>query len=210
MSLVMLFIAGAIGIYLSYYNPLLIVFISIGTLSGIIYSMPKYGFKRLALGDLSILIIWGPGILLGSYIIQGGIINTSVILISLSIGILTTNILHGNNWRDIKDDSENNVKTVSILLKQKGSEIYYLALLWIPYLLIFMAYVISPMYYPVLAAFITIPIAFRISRYVVENKQKHMNILDAITAKFTLFFAFSSFTAYVIIYYLNGLLTLKL
>ncbi len=66
------------------------------------------------------------------------------------------------------------------------------------------------MYYIILAAFITIPLAFRISRYVIENKQKYLNILDAITVKLTLFFAFSSFIAYVIIYYINGLPVLKL
>jgi 1,4-dihydroxy-2-naphthoate octaprenyltransferase len=209
-SIAMLAIAGLIGIYLTYYNPLLSIFLLIGVIAGIVYSLPKYGFKRLALGDLSIFIIWGPGIMLGSYILQGGIINLPVLLISFSIGILTANIVHGNNWRDMKDDSTNHVKTVSTLLKNRGSEIYYLSLLWIPYFLLFIAYITSHMYYPVLAAFITLPMAFRISTYVIKQKQKYLDILDAITAKFTMVFAFSSFIAYAIVYYLTGLLYLRL
>ncbi|WP_337860529.1 prenyltransferase [Ferroplasma sp.] len=208
MALAMLAISGTIGTYLVYSNTLLIIFLLLGIFAGIVYSLPKYGLKRLALGDLSICIIWGPGIMLGSYILQGGIINLPVTLISFSIGILTANIVHGNNWRDMKEDSDNHIKTVSTLLKARGSEIYYLSLLWVPYFLILLAYAISPMYYPVLAAFITLPMAFRISSDVI--KQKHLNILDAITAKFTMAFAFSSFIAYAAIYYLTGLLYLRL
>ncbi len=209
-ALVMLFLSIITGIYLIYFKHILIVFLLIGIFSGIVYSLPKYGFKRLAMGDLSVFIIWGPGIFVGSYILQNGIVNIPVILLSFSIGLLTTNIVHSNNWRDIKDDSKNNIKTVSILLKNKGSKIYYLLLLWIPYVLIFSAYVLNKIYYPALFSFITLPLAYKISINVIKNNEKYINILDGITAKFTMFFAISVFLAYFIIYSLNGLLYLHL
>ncbi len=210
MALILLLLPSIVGIYLSVINPVISIFLIAGILSGILYSLPRYGFKKHALGDLSVFIIWGPGIFLGSYTLQGGVINVPVVLISFSVGILTANILNGNNWRDVKNDTESGIKTISSILNDPYSKFYYIILLWVPYITIIMAYLISTIFYPVLAVLISIPLAIRISEKIIKNKNRYIDILDMITARFTLLFFLPAILFSLLIYYYTGMLSLNL
>ncbi len=198
-SVIMLIISVLIGIYFSIVNHIILLFLLIGILSGILYSLPKYGFKKLALGDLSVFIIWSL-IFLGSYVLQHGIINISILLVSFSIGILTVNILHANNWRDINDDKNAGVKTVALLAGEKGSEIYYMLLLYLPYILIVIAILLNLYLYPLIVIVITIPMAYKLTKTALNKK--NINMLDMFTARYTLFFAITAIVPYFLIKYL--------
>ncbi len=200
------FIIGlALGIYLIVLRPVVLPYVIIGLIAGLLYGLPKFGWKRIALGDLAVFLAFGPGIFLGSLVLQGGVVGIPQILISFSLGMIIVAILHGNNWRDIKDDKEAGVKTVALYLGDKGSLIYYVTLIWASYPLFVVAVLIEPRLFPILGALLTIPWAIRLTRIAGNAKNMKRNLLDMLTANFTslhIYFSVVFLAAFLgIIYY---------
>ncbi|MDA8055676.1 MAG: prenyltransferase [Thermoplasmatales archaeon] len=181
-----IFVIGlAIGIYLIAIRPIILPYVVIGLIAGLIYGIPKLGWKRIALGDLAVFLAFGPGIFLGSLVLQGGHVGIPQLLISFSLGMIIVAILHGNNWRDIKDDREAGVKTIALYLGDKGSLIYYITLIWASYPLFVVAVLLEPRLFPILGALLTIPWAIRLTRIAGNAKNMKRNLLDMLTANFT-------------------------
>ncbi len=181
-----IFLTGLVlGIYLIVLRPAIIPYVVIGLVAGLIYGLPKFGWKRIALGDLAVFLAFGPGIFLGSLVLQGGVVGVPQLLISFSLGMIIVAILHGNNWRDIKDDKEAGVKTVALYLGDKGSLIYYVALIWLSYPLFIIAVILEPRLFPILGALLTIPWAIRLTRIAGNSRNMKRNLLDMLTANFT-------------------------
>ncbi len=180
-------ISLAIGLYLLLENIRIWPFIAIGILGGLLYGVPKIGFKKLALGDLSVLLVWSFGIFLGGYSLMGKPVGLDTIILSLPIGLLTVDILHANNWRDIKYDLSRGVRTVANILGEKGSKVYYLILLTVPYAIL-MWY--SAMHQILEFLIILISVPFLIKLITISNSRENINFgrLDQLTAKFTLYF----------------------
>ena len=199
-------LAFAIGIYLVLSAERVIPFLVIGIIAGLLYSLPRIGFKKFALGDAAVFLAWAPGIFLGGYVLQGGIINIPIILVSFSIGLLTVCILHGNNWRDIDDDTKVGVRTVASLIGPINSEYYYFALLWIPYFLILIVYFLVPSYYPLLAVMLTIPFAIKLSQIAVNRKNIKWGMLDRMTARVTLYFGLASIVPFIAVFAAEGMM----
>lgn len=181
----LLVVGLGLGIYLIVLRPVIIPYVIIGLVAGLLYGIPKLGWKRIALGDLAVFLAFGPGIFLGSFAIQGGKFGLPEILISFSLGLIIVAILHGNNWRDIKDDMNAGVRTIASILGDKGSEIYYVALIWGSYPLFIIAVLLEPRLFPILGALLTIPWAVRLTKISMNPKNIKRNLLDMLTAKFT-------------------------
>ncbi|MGC8644809.1 MAG: UbiA family prenyltransferase [Thermoplasmata archaeon] len=182
----LVFLIGlGIGIYLIILKPAIIPFVIIGLVAGLLYGLPKLGLKRIALGDLAVFLAFGPGIFLGSLVLEGGKISLPVLLISFSLGMIIVAILHGNNWRDIKDDVEAGVTTVSSLLGERGSLVYYLVLIWASYPLFVISVALDHTLFPILGALLTIPWAVRLTNIARNSKNMKRNLLDMLTAQFT-------------------------
>jgi 1,4-dihydroxy-2-naphthoate octaprenyltransferase len=197
-SFVIMFILSLIiAIYLTVARPEIIPFILIGIVAGLIYGIPKIGFKHLALGDLSVFLAWS-GIFLGAMVLQGGKFDLVTLLLMLPFPLLTVNILHGNNWRDINDDRQRGVRTVASLLGQEGSKIYYLFLLWIFIPLDISAIIIDKRMFPVLVTFLTIPFAVGLSRIAMNNKNIKRGMLDKLTASYTLYYGIAFVISFIL------------
>ena len=203
-----LLLALADGIYLSVLRPEIWPFILIGIIAGTLYSAPKIGFKKYALGDLAVFVTWSPGIFLGAFVLQGGIISLPVILISFTIALLTVNILHGNNWRDMDDDRKTGIRTVANVLGENGSKFYYYGLMWVPYALVVIAYLMANYLYPLFAVMLTVPLAIQLSRIAANNRNIKRGMLDMLTARATFYFGLFGVISYVIITYASGTLHL--
>lgn len=198
-----LFITGLIiGIVLTILKPQILPYVLIGLVAGILYGIPKIGCKWNALGDLAVFISFGPGIFLGSYVLQGGVPGISEILISIALGLVIVAILHGNNWRDMDDDLMSGVRTVANILSEKGSMIYYLLLIWLSYPLFGLAVYFKPEFFPILGSFLTIPWAVKLSKIALNKRNWNRNLLDLLTAQFTalhMYFSVGSMLIYIIL-----------
>lgn len=153
------------------------------------------GFKYMALGDLIIIITFGPVTVLFAYIAQMGniiesekqtiqlILLLKPLLYAIPLAVNTEGILHSNNARDAVNDKKAGIVTVAIILGYTGSYIFYVLLLFVPYfILIVMAIKLSSWY---LLPIITIPIAFKLEK---EFRFNQLLDLPINTAKLNLTF----------------------
>ena len=108
-----------------------------GMLLSIFYTASPLSLKHIGLGDLVIFICFGP--LLMSSVAAATSMTASVIpslpvlLMSIPVGLLTVNILHANNTRDIKTDAAGGAKTLAGVIGYKNSYALYTFYILISY-----------------------------------------------------------------------------
>ena len=158
-----LYSIGMISFFLlAYVSPAkigLLALVYFGGLSSSFLYTGGIGLKYIALGDILIIITFGPVTVLFSYMAQTGNINWGTILYALPVALHTEAILHSNNTRDLQSDLKAGIITLAILLGESAAKILYALFLFSPYTI----FVIWGMKYSnlLLIPLITIPEAFR-------------------------------------------------
>ncbi len=89
------------------------------------YTTGPYPLSYTGLGDLFVLIFFGPVATLGTYFLQVGALSWEVALLGLGTGLLSTAILVVNNLRDIEEDSLTGKKTTCVRFGKKFGKIEY-------------------------------------------------------------------------------------
>jgi 1,4-dihydroxy-2-naphthoate octaprenyltransferase len=142
------------------------------------------GFKYIALGDVMILIIFGPITLLFSYLAQSGQTEWATIWYAIPLALNTEAILHSNNTRDMNTDRRAGIVTLAILIGTPASIVLFACLLFLPY----MVFVVLALHYSkwLLLPLITLPSAFRLEK---EFRSEDMRHIPKKTAKLNFFFA---------------------
>ena len=105
-------------------------------LSGSFLYTGGVGFKYYALGDILILILFGPVAVTFSYMLQTGTFAIKSIMFAAPLAFATEAILHCNNTRDIDSDQKSGVRTVAIVLGKQLSYVFFCFLLFTPYLML--------------------------------------------------------------------------
>ena len=83
-------------------------------LSGLLYTGGPYPLGYLGLGDLFVLIFFGPVAVGGTYYVQALQVNTTVLVAGMGPGLLITAILTVNNLRDIEVDRKAGKRTLAV------------------------------------------------------------------------------------------------
>ncbi len=183
-------ISLAIGFYFVFVVDYKVLYFMIpGLILGIFYTAPPLGFKYRALGDIAVFLAFGPVMTLGVYYIQTHEISWLPALLSIPIGLLTTAILHGNNFRDIKEDLSSGYKTFAGIIGTKGSSYYYTILVSLAY--VFITYFVIKGFLPIagLLVLITLPVAFKNIKISFNQALVNFTFLDLLTAKLQLYFS---------------------
>ncbi|MEM3966020.1 MAG: hypothetical protein QXP79_05450, partial [Thermoplasmata archaeon] len=94
-----------------------------------------------------------------------------------------------------------NVKTVAIILGEKGSMLYYIFLIWISFPLFLLAVYYNPNFFPILGSFLTIPWAIKLTKIALNKRNWNRNLLDIKTASFTALHLYFS-VGFLIVYML--------
>jgi len=104
-----------IGLYLIYRAgwPIFIIGI-LSIIFGILYTGGPYPLGYNGLGDIFVLIFFGPVAVGGTYYVQALDITWPVILAGLSPGLISTALLTVNNLRDINTDRKAGKKTLAV------------------------------------------------------------------------------------------------
>ena len=103
------------GAYLMWRGGMPVVIIGVlSILSGVMYTAGKYSLAYLGLGDLFVLVFFGPVAVGGTYYVQALSINTYVIVAGLAPGLLAVAILLVNNIRDQVEDHLAEKKTLVV------------------------------------------------------------------------------------------------
>ncbi|XP_036035833.1 ubiA prenyltransferase domain-containing protein 1 isoform X1 [Onychomys torridus] len=152
-----------------------------GGLSGSFLYTGGIGFKYVALGDLIILITFGPLAVMFAYAVQVGSLAIFPLVYAIPLALSTEAILHSNNTRDMESDQEAGIVTLAILIGPTFSYVLYNTLLFLPYLIfsILATHCSISLALPLL----TIPMAFSLER---QFRSQAFNKLPQRTAKLNL------------------------
>jgi 1,4-dihydroxy-2-naphthoate octaprenyltransferase len=96
-----------------------LVILAIGLLSilgAYIYTAGPYPLAHNGLGELFVIIFFGPIPIFGTYFLLNNEISPLTLLLGLPIGIIASAILQVNNIRDYKEDSKSGKKTLAVKL----------------------------------------------------------------------------------------------
>lgn len=96
-----------------------------------------YGYKGL--GDISVFIFFGVIATMGSYYVQTLELTWKVFFASIPMGSLSCALLAINNLRDRVEDEKVGKKTLAVRFGDKGSRLYFVALILSAYLFAFIS-----------------------------------------------------------------------
>lgn len=158
-------IAALIGLYLILLKGLgLLWFILIGALASFFYTASPIKYKYIALGELSVFLMWGPLMVGGTYFVQKSSLSPEAVLISLPFGLLVALVLLANNIRDINYDGSVGIKTVATLLGQRNTLYLYQGLIILAYLAVIILIAVKILSPWGLLVFFSAPVALRLIR----------------------------------------------
>jgi 1,4-dihydroxy-2-naphthoate octaprenyltransferase len=108
-------LAAIVGSYLVYRGGWPIVIIGLLSIaSGILYTAGPWPLGYLGLGDLFVLIFFGPVAVAGTYYVQALEVPSVVIVAGFGPGLLATSLLAVNNLRDEPTDRKVGKKTLAV------------------------------------------------------------------------------------------------
>lgn len=151
-------VAALIGIYISVYRePKVFIIGVIGFLLSIIYSLPPFKLAYRGLGELTVGLTFGPLIVLGTYLVQTHTISPVIILVSLPIGLLITNVLWINQYPDYNADKKGAKMNWVVRLGREKAIVVYILLFALSYLSLFLIFIVfrNPFW---LLPFVSIPL----------------------------------------------------
>lgn len=122
------FLASAFICYLLYLRagmPIVIIGIA-SILSGLFYTAGPRPLGYLGLGDIFVLIFFGPVAVGGTYYVQSFEINFAVILAGFAPGLISTGILCVNNLRDRETDAKHGKLTLAVRFGETFAKAEYL------------------------------------------------------------------------------------
>lgn len=144
------------------------------------------GLKYIALGDVIILIIFGPISVLFSFMSQTGQLEWATIYYAIPLALNTEAILHSNNTRDMESDKLAGIVTLAIIIGHTASHILYAFLLFIPYIIFVVLAMRCSVWF--LLPLVTLPSSFSIEKQL-RNPETIQKVPKE-TAKLNLFFGF--------------------
>jgi 1,4-dihydroxy-2-naphthoate polyprenyltransferase len=122
-------LAVVVGIYLVWLRgPAIIGLGLLGLIGGYGYTAPPLEFKNRALGVPMVFLLMGPLMVEGSYFAVSGTWSLTALVLSIPVGLLVAAILHGNDWRDIREDSRAGISTISVRIGQRWAHYGYVGL----------------------------------------------------------------------------------
>ncbi len=141
------------------------------------YTAKPVSLGYRGLGELEVFIFMGPVMVVASYYVQARSLAWSPLLVSLPVGLLVMAILHANNLRDIVQDKERNRITWAVLASrswgiERGrvfSRLVFYAMIAGAYIILAGLVATNSAPLSTLLAFLTIPQAYRLTRFVASG-----------------------------------------
>ena len=163
-------LALAAGIYLialNAWDPTIWVLLGLGAFFVLFYTWPLKGF---ALGEVAVLIVWGPLMIGGGYYVMSHVWDWNVVIASLPYVLGVTTVIFGKHIDKIEIDREKKIYTLPVLIGEKAGRYSILAMMVLPY--IFTAYLIAIKFFtPVMAIVLfALPTFFKVYPLLLKPK----------------------------------------
>ena len=148
-----------LGMYLVYLHGVIVLLIGIFSLFfAWAYTGGPFPLAYNGLGDLFVFIFFGVVAVCGTYFVHTGHFSFYSLLCSISVGLLTANILSANNIRDLEGDKAINKNTLAVLIGDSASRTLYKAILVVSYLCVVVLFLLTMKPYHLLPL-LTLPFA---------------------------------------------------
>ena len=155
-------IALVLGLYLIWYagfSATAWMLLGLGAFFLLFYTWP---LKGLAMGEIAVLIVWGPLMIGGGYYVLAHQWNWNVVIASLPYVLGVTTVIFGKHIDKLDMDKKKGIHTLPVVIGEKASRYAVLAMMIAPYL--FTLYLIAARFFtPVmLIVFLALPIFLKI------------------------------------------------
>lgn len=186
----------ACGLFLTWYAGWVVLLLGVlGAFFAVGYTTPRLCFKYAGLGDIAIFFAFGILVVFGTFWVQAREFRWLPVLWSVPPALLTTGIVHANNWRDLENDPTKGCRTIANVLGSRGSQVYYNILVFGPFVLLAL-YLLLDLFpclgirtpLTVLAAFVALPLAVKLAGVKRRGTPGQFAMLDGSTAQLHLLF----------------------
>ena len=183
-------LAFVAGLYLVAHAgwPLLVVGL-VSIACGILYTGGPWPLGYLGLGDIFVLVFFGPVAVLGTYYVQAHTLSTPAFVGSLTVGLLSTAILVVNNLRDRVTDVHAGKRTLAVRFGPGFARAEYLVTVLAPYAIV--AASVATGLFPTTTTLVvvTLPLALKSIAAVNRRDGQALNPMLGATARLTALFA---------------------
>lgn len=131
-------LAAAVGVTLALVSAWWMVLVGALCILGSWYytgGKKPYGYNGF--GEIAVFVFFGLIAVLGTEFVQSGRVDVVGLLMAVAIGSFSSAVLMVNNLRDIRTDSESGKDTLAVKLGDARARTLHLALLVVPFLVIF-------------------------------------------------------------------------
>lgn len=127
-------IALAAGLYLvATRGEATLALLGIGAFFVLFYTWP---LKYVGLGEVAVILVWGPLMVGGGYYVIAGRIDASVIVASLPCALAATTVLFGKHIDKLDADAAKGIRTMPVLLGERNARWATIAMLSLEYVLV--------------------------------------------------------------------------
>ena len=163
-SLLVFAAAVIIGIFLVLRGGWPIVLIGIASvICGILYTGGPYALAYLGVGEIFVVIFFGPVATLGTYYVQALEFSKEVFIAGLAPGLLSTALIAVNILRDIPTDIKARKRTLAVRFGYRFARIEYtLCILGGLFIPLFLVVMLKDHWFSLIASFAVIPAFFPI------------------------------------------------
>lgn len=106
-----------------------------GLSSSFLYS-GGIGLKYYVLGDVLVIITFGPLAVLFSYVVQCGHLSATPLLLAFPLALNMEAIIHSKHTRHISEHQQAGIVSLAVLLGHQGSYLLFALLLFLPYFIL--------------------------------------------------------------------------
>jgi len=175
-----------IGLYLVYSAGWVILVIGIVSIAaGFVYTAGPFPLAYNGLGDLFVFIFFGVVGTMGTYYLHTTEFTFLSLLISLSVGAVTTNILVVNNFRDIDEDKATGKNTLAVFIGRSFTRMEFILLLVLCYFVLIILFTDYNFSYWIFLPFTTLPFAALLIKMLFKFTGTELNKTLELSAKFS-------------------------
>jgi 1,4-dihydroxy-2-naphthoate octaprenyltransferase len=185
-------LAVLIGLYLvALRGPAIVVLGLIGLAGGYFYTAPPFQYKFHALGVPLVFVLMGPLMVIGSYFAISGLWSVTALIVSIPVGCLVAAVLHGNEWRDISEDTRAGIVTLSSRIGREAAHYAYVGLVLGAYISLGFAVALGLLPPTTMIAIASLPYLVRVIRAAelgASGQARAIALIDVRTAQLHLAF----------------------
>jgi 1,4-dihydroxy-2-naphthoate octaprenyltransferase len=132
-----------------------------GVILNVAYTAPPLRLKKRGLGELDVLLVWGPLLIAGTYYSAVGSVPWQVWLAAVPYGLLCTAVLMAKHIDKLPWDEKAGIGTLPVLLGEARARALTNALMVAFYVVVVADVIVGALPWPALAAFGGLPLLFR-------------------------------------------------